>query len=128
MNIQEKINVDLKNSILNKNDNEKSLLRVIIGEFNRIGKDLSDEQCIKILKKMMENAKLLNNQIEIDILVKYLPKELNSDELEILIHQIISNNYITSIKEMGKVMAELKKSGNIYDGKIASDIIKNSLK
>jgi uncharacterized protein YqeY len=128
MNIQEKINVDLKNSILNKNDNEKSLLRVIIGEFNRIGKDCSDEQCIKILKKMMENAKLLNNQIEIDILVKYLPKELNSDELEILIHQIISNNSITSIKEMGKVMAELKKSGNIYDGKIASDIIKKLLK
>jgi uncharacterized protein YqeY len=49
--------------------------------------------------------------------------------LELLekITNIINTNNYTTIKEMGKVMMELKKLGVSYDGKLASDIIKSQL-
>jgi len=128
MTLQEQIQADLKTAMMNKDENKKNLIRVILGEFSRIGKELTDEQVTKILKKMLENSKELNNQVEIDILETYLPKELSKEELTTLIQKVITDNNIISIKEMGKVMAGLKTSGSLYDGKVASEIIKTLLK
>ena len=128
MKLQEQIQADLKTAMLNKDENKKNLIRVILGEFSRVGKELTDEQVIKILKKMLENAKEMSNQVEIDILETYLPKELSKEKLTALILKIIIDNGITSIKEMGKVMSGLKATGALYDGKVASEIIKTILK
>lgn len=124
MKLQEKLQNDLKVAMTDRNEEKKSLLRVIIGEMNRMGKELTDELVIKILKKMLENAKELNNEVEIRILSEYVPKDLTPDELLNTITKIIVENKIETIKEMGKIMQELKKLGVPYDGKLASDIIK----
>lgn len=124
MNLQEQINQHLKNAILTSNTEVKSILRVLIGEFNRIGKTVTDEQVISIVKKMIDNAKLVGNEGEIEILNAYLPKQLDENQLAGIISALIfSNNY--TIKDMGKIMSELKNSYNgQYDGKLASNLIK----
>lgn len=129
MTIQEQINIDLKNAMLNKDNNKRDLLRVVIGEINRIDKNLSDEQVIKIIKKMFENAVELGNVTEQEILNTYLPKMLSIDELTSIINNFIKDNNLTSVKETGKVMQFLKQTYNsLYDGKDVNNILKQILK
>ena len=129
MTIQETINVDLKLAMLNKEVAKKDLLRVVIGEFNRVDKTVSDEKAISIIKKMAENAKDQGNTNEIPILEVYLPSQLDADELGIKINEIIDDLEATSMKDMGRVMGELKATyGGTYDGKLASTLVRELLK
>jgi uncharacterized protein YqeY len=127
MTLQETINLHLKNAILTSNTEVKSLLRVVIGEMNREGKIVADEKVISIVKKMIDNAKIVGNLNEVTILETYLPKQLTEDELNTVISALIYNNNYT-IKDMGKIMGDLKSiySGK-YDGKLASTLIKSQL-
>lgn len=127
MSIQEEIHVHLRNAILTSNGEVKSLLRVVIGEMNRQGKVLTNDQVISIIKKMIENAKIIGNQKEIAILETYLPQQLSEDELGGLISALIyANNY--GVKDMGKIMTALKeKYAGRYDGKLASTLAKDLL-
>jgi len=64
---------------------------------------------------------------EVSILETYLPKQLTEEQLSGLISALVYNNNYT-IKDMGKIMAELKsKYSGQYDGKLASTIIKSQL-
>lgn len=129
MKLQEKIQSDLKVAMMNKDVHKRDLIRVLIGEINRVGKDVSDDDVSKIVKKMTDNAILMDNQFEIDILSNYLPKMLTEKEIENVIDQFILDNNINSIKQMGLVMKYLKDEfGSSIDGKIASSLIKNKLK
>jgi hypothetical protein len=126
--IQEMINADLKLAMLQKNEAVKSLLRVVIGEFNRVDKIVSNDKATAILKKMVENAKLVGNMDEVFILEAYLPNQLSTQELELIIQSIIADNGFSSLKDMGKTMNILKeKYSGQYDGKVASDTIKKLL-
>ena len=123
--LQEQISIDLRTAMKNKDEKVKSLLRVVIGEFGRVGKELSDDQVISIIKKMKENAIEMNNQVEIDILDKYIPQMISKDELYGAIFALVRLNGITDMKGLGKVMSELKSQyGTRYDGKLASELFK----
>ena len=127
MTLQTRIQNDIKTSMLNKDVEKLSLLRVIKGEINREAKELSDERIISIIRRMKENAEMMGNQGEIDILNEYLPIMLGEKQLETLISGIITKNGYSGIKDMGKVMSELKVYGNQVDGKIASGIVRKLL-
>ena len=126
--IQEQINNDLKEAMLNKETFKRNLLRVVIGEFNRVDKIINDEKALSIIKKMIENAKNQNHDDEVIILNKYLPQQMNKEQLEKIIKSFIILKNITTIKEIGLVMKFLKeKYSGKYDGKMASEIIKSFL-
>lgn len=134
MRIEERISADLKTAMKEQNNDTKSLLRVVIGEFNRVdtrgreGKEIHDDEAITVLKKMKENALLMNRPDEIEILERYLPKMVGEIELREMIAHIVAGNGITSISGMGIVMAELKVIyGSAFDGKLASQIVKELL-
>lgn len=128
MKLQEKIQNDLKTSMKNKDVIKRDLIRVLIGEMNRVGKDVDDDSVIKIIRKMIENATLMNNQNEVDILSEYLPKMMGKNEIENIIRDIINTNGYNNTKQMGLIIKELKeKYGSLIDGKTASDIIKTIL-
>ncbi|MCK5556052.1 MAG: GatB/YqeY domain-containing protein, partial [Alphaproteobacteria bacterium] len=65
---------------------------------------------------------------EIKIIEGYLPKQLQEDEIKTIVQQTIDSLGATSIKDMGKVMAELKSK---YSGKMdfskASGLVKGKL-
>lgn len=128
--LQEKIQLDLKNAIINKDESRKSLLRVVIGEFNREGKILNDDLVIRILKKLKENAEIMNNQDEIKILDEYLPTYLDEVKTKQIILDIIRENNFSGLNNIGKVIASVKNSdySNLVDYKIVSTIAKELLK
>ena len=129
MNLQEQIRLDMVSAMKNREAETLSLLRVVAGEFGRIGKELTDEQVVKVLRKMVENATELGNLNEVKILDKYLPKMLGEGQIKEIIAGIINKNGFAGIKDMGKVMAELKKVpvASQIDGKIASGFVKEML-
>lgn len=104
--------------------------------------ELSDEQAIKILTKMVKQRKesariyVENNRQELAdgelaeaaVLEEYLPKQLSAEELEAELKTIIAEVGATSAKEMGKVMGvATKKLAGRADGKTIQTIVKSLL-
>ena len=87
-------------------------------------KETGDEDIKKLLKKMIKQRNesveiykknkredlLKIEQGEIDLLSTYLPKQLSEEETKKICSEIITKVGAQTIKDMGKVMGELKKS------------------
>ena len=106
-------------------------------------KGVSDDEIILILSNMVKQRKQSIIQYEeggrielaerereeIKIIQEFLPNQLTNDEIEAEISKIIDAEDQLSIKDMGKIMGELKNkfSGRMDFGK-ASEIVKALLK
>ena len=133
MSLREKIDNDYKNALKSKDKNKISTYRLILAGIkdldinNRSGpdkKETVDEDIKKLLKKMIKqrsesidiykknnrNDLLEVEQSEVNILSSYLPKQLGEDETKKLCSEVIQKLGASSIKDMGKVMGELKKN------------------
>jgi len=127
MKLQERITLDIKKSMLSKQTERTTLLRTVIGEFNRIGKDISDDKAISIMKKMKENAESMNDVNEVKILSEYLPESLSEADTIKIVEDMCSKNSYTQ-RDMGIFMKEVKtKYGSTIDMKLVSVTFKNSL-
>ena len=145
MSIKEKINDEYKTALKSKDKNKISTYRLILSGIkdldisNRSGpnkKETDDEDIKKLLKKMIKQRNesveiykknkredlLKIEQGEIDLLSTYLPKQLSEEETKKICSEVISKVGAQSIKDMGKVMGELKKnySDNIDFSKAGS--------
>lgn len=129
MNLQKQIREDMVNAMKSRETETVSLLRVVTGEFSRVGKELTNEEVLKIIRRMSENAKELGNLNEFEILDKYLPKMLEPKEIKIIIKNIIETNDFNSISQMGQVMGKIKqcKESSLIDMKSAGILVKELL-
>jgi hypothetical protein len=130
MTIKEKILKDKDLAFRSGDRKIKDLLGTVVGEADRKTKNPSDGEMISIIKKMIENLILCNDDDSALYLeVNYMPKSLDMDELSVIIQDYCIKNSITEKKQMGLVMKHLKDNYNgSYDGKFASAIISNILK
>ena len=133
MSIKEKINDEYKTALKSKDKNKISTYRLILSGIkdldisNRSGpnkKETDDEDIKKLLKKMIKQRNesveiykknkredlLKIEQGEIDLLSTYLPKQLSEEETKKICSEVISKVGAQTIKDMGKVMGELKKN------------------
>tara|TARA_Y100000741_G_scaffold274648_1_gene214647 strand:+ start:27 stop:491 length:465 start_codon:yes stop_codon:yes gene_type:complete len=151
MSLRDKIQTDYKNALKSKDKNKISTYRLILSGIkdldinNRSGPDKkeTDENDIKkLLKKMIKqrsesievykksnrNDLLEIEQDEVNVLSEYLPKQLGEEETRKLCSEIIDKTGASSIKDMGKVMGELKKNhSNDIDFSKAGSILKEIL-
>jgi uncharacterized protein YqeY len=137
MTIQETIKKDLMVAIKSKNVEVTNLLRVVMGEFSTVAsripnnsdKILTDELALKELRKMSQNAVECGNMNEVNILSKYLPTMLGENQIKIIISNIIKDNNLSGMKDMGKTMGMINKleNSNLIDNKVASKIVKELL-
>ena len=129
MTLHEKINSDMISAMKSRDRDVVDLLRVVKGEFGRVGKDLTDDQAIPVIRKMVENAKELGNEGEVLILEKYLPEMLGEQQIKTLVAGIIQKNGYQGMKDMGNVMKAVKSlpSASQIDGKLASQITRDLL-
>ena len=151
MSLRDKIETDYKNALKSKDKNKISTYRLILSGIkdldinNRSGPDkkVTDENDIKkLLKKMIKqrsesievykksnrNDLLEIEQGEVNVLSDYLPKQLGEEETKKLCSEIVEKTGASSIKDMGKVMGELKKNhSDDIDFSIAGSILKEIL-
>lgn len=149
MDLESRINEDIKAAMRSKDKNQLDALRAIKAsillaktEKSSGGATIGDEAGIKILQRLVkqrkESADLYESQgrvdlaeeekIQMQIIEKYLPEKMSDDELRKIIDGIISDTGAESIRDMGKVMGLASKIiAGKADNKIISDIIKEKL-
>lgn len=88
----------------------------------------SRKESIEEFKKANRDDIVSKVEKEIEILSKYLPEQFTENQIRDLVSKAIEKTGATSIREMGKVMQEIKPqiSGKA-DGKVVSDIVKEML-
>lgn len=65
---------------------------------------------------------------EKEIIAKYLPEQLSTEDIEKLVAEAIASTGATEIKDLGKVIGQVKaKAGNSADGALVAKIAKNQL-
>ena len=85
-------------------------------------------ESIEVYKKSNRNDLLEIEQHEVNVLSEYLPKQLNEEETKTICTEIIVKTGASSIKDMGKIMGELKKNySDSIDFSIACTILKELL-
>ena len=132
MSLREKINGQFNTALKNKNKALVSTLRLILTAIkekdiaNRTIKKkegVKDVEIIKVLRKMkkqrLDAADLYKKggrqellkieEEEIKIIDTFLPKQLNEEETKKICKEIIESLGASSIKDMGKIMGQLKQ-------------------
>lgn len=88
----------------------------------------SRKESIEEFKKANRDDIVSKVEKEIEILSKYLPEQFTENQIRDLVSKAIEKTGATSIREMGKVMQEIKPQiAGKADGKIVSDIVKEML-
>ena len=101
------------------NVKKRDFLKVVLGEFERISKDITDQEAINVIKKMHKNAVEMDNDYEQKVLDQWMPKQISEEGLTRLIANIIADNEYTEMSDLGKIMQELKNHSGV-DMKFAS--------
>ena len=135
MELQKQISADLVTAMKNKDTTTLNTLRVLKGEIQRAeqspnGKiELSDGDIVKLIKKSIDGINETGgNQDEVLVLEKYMPKQMNLDDVISLVKILIDENNYNSPKDMGKIMAHFSQNfAGQYDGKLLSEIVKKEL-
>ena len=132
MSLKETIEIEYKNALKAKDKSKISTYRLILSSIkdldiaNRSGpnkKETDDEDIKRLFKKMVkQRAESIdiykkNNRVDLleieqneyNILISFLPKQLSDEQTKKICEEIISKLSANSIKDMGKVMGELKK-------------------
>lgn len=151
MSTREKINSAMKDALKNKDMGRVAAIRLMVaamkdkdvasrtdGRNDGIDKSALLSLLQSMIKQRQESAKIFreNNRPElaekeegeIAVIEGFLPKQLSDDEVAKVVEGIIATTGASSIKDMGKVMAELKANyaGQLDMGK-AGGVIKQKL-
>ena len=151
MSLKEKIELNYKESLKAKDKIQISTYRLILSSIKDLEianrsraekKETDDEDIKKLFKKMIKqrsesieiykknnrNDLLEVEQKEHEIISNFLPKQLGDDETKEICKGIVESIGASSIKDMGKVMGELKKKhSDEIDFSKAGSIIKEIL-
>lgn len=116
----------IKQAMKNKEKEKLTTLRMFSAAIKQREVDerieLTEEDCLKVLTTMIKQRKDAHQQFadagrddlaskeaaEIEILNAYLPVQLSEDELQKLITTTIESTQAQGMKDMGKVMNELR--------------------
>ncbi len=148
MALEEKVMTDLKAAMLAKDEKSLRSLRAIKAAIinaktaEGAGGVLKEEDEIKLLQKLVKQRKdsleifekqnredlSIKEKEEIEIIEKFLPKQITPDELKELIAGIIKETGATTAADMGKVIgAANKQLAGKADGKTIAATVKELL-
>ena len=126
MSIKQTISEDMKTFMRAKDTARLGAVRLLQASIKQKEIDdrveLTDDQVLSVIQKMLKQRKdsieayqkadrqdlIDQEQLEIDVLSKYMPEPLTDDEVSKIIDEVISEVNATDMKDMGKVVGVLK--------------------
>ena len=145
--IKDSIQQDQINFLKEGKKEDSSILRFALSFINKEEKDkqieLSDSEVVAVIKSLIKRNKDSYDQFtsanrpelaekekkEMDLLQSYLPEVMNENETEEIVKSTIDKLGISSMKEMGKAMGEIKKNhADTIDLSLVSQLIKKHLR
>lgn len=150
MSLKNQIEEKLSQSLKNKDKNLYPTLRLMVSAIKdaeiasrgKESKGLTDQDITSLLKKMIKQRnescevykkagrmELLESETkEIEVISSFLPKQLSEEDTKKLCEDVVKKVGATSVKDMGKVMGELKKThADVLDFSKVGSIIKTIL-
>ena len=148
MSLEQKVMADLKNAMLAKDETSLRSLRaiksaIILAKTSEgFSGELKEDDEIKLLQKLVKQRKdsleiyekqnrndlAEKEKGEIEVIEKFLPKQLNESELKDILAKIIGETGASSAADIGKVMgAANKQLAGKADGKTIAGIVKELL-
>lgn len=113
---------DLKLAMKTKNMNKRDTLRVILGELSRLNnKEATDEEVVKVLRKLQKNEKLVIGQgkptVFLEIVESYLPKQMSKDEIMEYVSTVDLTGFKNKLQAIGVIVKGLKGNASGQDVK-----------
>jgi hypothetical protein len=148
MSLKQQIDGDIKKAMLAKNKEELEALRgikslILLAETEKggtgeVSSDVENKLLMKAAKQRKESAEIFTQQgrkdladkeqFQLEIISRYLPKQLSTEELEAELKKLIAESGAKGPQDMGKVMgAATKKFAGQADGKVISELVKKLL-
>jgi uncharacterized protein YqeY len=128
MSLKERITEDMKSAMRSGDKERLATIRLILAAIKQKEVDeriaLDDGQVLSVIEKMVKQRKesvtqfeaggradlVAKENAELAVLTAYLPEQLSAAEVDALIDQAIAATGAASIKDMGKVVAQVKAS------------------
>ena len=148
MSLEQNIMAELKTAMLAKDEKALRSLRAIKAAIllaktsEGSGGEINEDQEIKLLQKLVKQRKdsleifqqqnradlAQKEQEEIEVIEKFLPKQMSAEEIKAAVSEIITATGASSPADMGKVMgAATKQLAGKADGKAISAVVKELL-
>ena len=137
---------EVKEAMLARDAARRDALRLILASLKSAEKDLqrplSDEEELQVLqrerKKRQEAATAFRDagrdeqaageEAELAVLEEFMPEPLSEDELEQIVDDAIAENKATSMRDMGRVMADvMPQIAGRADGSAVSQLVREKL-
>jgi uncharacterized protein YqeY len=140
------LEAELKQATLDRDGDRRDALRLILSELRKAEKDLQrtlhDDEELQVLqrerKKRVEAADAFraggreeqaeNEDYEREVLEEFMPEPLSEDELEEIVDDVIAEVGATSLRDLGRVMADvMPQVAGRADGSAVSQIAREKL-
>ena len=142
----ERLEEDLTESMKSRDETRRDAVRLILASLRSAEKDLqrplSDGEELQVLqrerKKRREAAEAFRaagrdeaadqEDTELAILGEYMPEQLSEEDLESIIDDAIAENGATSMRDLGRVMADvMPQVAGRADGSVVSNLVREKL-
>ena len=146
MSLIARIEEDVKQATLAREADRRDALRLMLASLRSAEKELqrplSDDEELQVLqrerKRRIEAAEAFHaagrdqqaakEENELAILEEYMPAQLTEEELERIVDDAIAENKATSIRDMGRVMADvMPQIAGRADGSSVSQLVREKL-
>ncbi len=146
MELKELIKNDLDASMKSGNKIARDVLRLLNSDIKNkeieLRKKLNDDEIISVMKSSAKKRKdsieqykagkredlVAKEEKELEILEKYMPKQMGEEEIRVIVQDMIKKSGATGTSDFGKVMKEvMQRAEGMADGKMVSGIVKDEL-
>jgi uncharacterized protein len=142
----ERLEQEVKEAMLARDADRRDALRLIVSSLKSAEKDLlrplTDDEALQVMqrerKKRVEAAEAFRTagreaqaekeEAELGVLEEFMPEPLAEEELERIVDDAIAENKATSIRDMGRVMADvMPQIAGRADGSAVSQLVREKL-
>ena len=146
MSLIERIQTEVKEAMRERDNDRRDALRLILSSLQSAEKELqrplTEQEELQVLqrerKKRVEAEEAFRSagreeqadgeDFELEILEEFMPEPLSEEELEEIVDDAIAENGATSLKDLGRVMADvMPQVAGRADGSAVSQLVREKL-
>jgi uncharacterized protein len=146
MSLIERIQEQLKDAMRERDNARRDALRLILSSLQSAEKELqrplNDQEELQVLQRERKRrqeaeeafraagreAQADAEGFELEVLAEFMPEPLSEDELEEIIDDAIAENGATSLRDLGRVMADvMPQVAGRADGAAVSQLVREKL-
>ncbi len=146
MSLIARIEEELTRAMRERDDDRRDALRLILASLRSAEKELQrglhDDEELQVLqrerKRRLEAAEAFRaggregqaeaEELELEVLEEFMPEPLSEDELEAIVDDAIAENGATSLRDLGRVMADvMPQIAGRADGSTVSQLVREKL-